>query len=81
MTARALLVDRDALREAEHAGDVLAGNAVLMDAFSTDVRIDLADWRTSRNLPADPMAAYAASGYAEQIAADRVGGAQAGWGA
>jgi L-rhamnose isomerase/sugar isomerase len=29
----------------------------------------------------DPMAAYARSGYAERIAADRVGGRQAGWGA
>ena len=55
MTARALLVDRAALAEAERAGDVLAGNAVLMDAFYTDVRADLADWRAARGLPADPM--------------------------
>jgi L-rhamnose isomerase/sugar isomerase len=81
MTARALLVDRDGLREAEEAGDVLAANGLLMDAFQTDVRPDLAEWRSSRGLPADPMAAYAASGYAERIVADRVGGEQAGWGA
>jgi L-rhamnose isomerase/sugar isomerase len=81
MTARALLVDRAALADAERAGDVLAGNAILMDAFYTDVRGDLADWRSSRGLPADPMAAYAASGYAERIVAERVGGTQAGWGA
>ena len=81
MTARALLVDRQALAEAEQAGDVLAGNAVMMDAFSTDVRADLAEWRASRGFAADPMAAYAQSGYAEQIAAERVGGDQAGWGA
>lgn len=81
MTARALLVDRSALAEAEAAGDVLAGNEVLMDAFYTDVRGDLAEWRAGRGLPADPMAAYAASGYGERIAAERVGGAQAGWGA
>ena len=31
--------------------------------------------------PADPMAAFAASGYLQRIAADRVGGTQAGWGA
>jgi L-rhamnose isomerase/sugar isomerase len=60
---------------------VLAVNAVMMDAFATDVRADLADWRASRGFAADPMAAYAASGYAEQIAAERVGGDQAGWGA
>jgi L-rhamnose isomerase/sugar isomerase len=81
MTARALLVDRAALAEAERAADVLAGNGVLMDAFYTDVRADLAAWRESRSLPADPMAAYAASGYGERIAAERVGGTQAGWGA
>ena len=81
MTARALLVDRDALLAAQNAGDVLGANGILMDAFYTDVRGDLAAWRESRGLPADPMAAYAASGYQEQIAADRVGGQQAGWGA
>ena len=62
MTARALLVDRDALAQAQEAGDVLGANAVLMDAFYTDVRPDLAAWRESRGLPADPMAAYAAVG-------------------
>ena len=81
MTARALLVDRAALQEAERAGDVLGAHAVLMDAFYTDVRADLAEWRSGRGLPADPMKAYAASGYQQRIVADRVGGTQAGWGA
>ncbi|HWU59214.1 MAG TPA: L-rhamnose isomerase [Microbacteriaceae bacterium] len=81
MTARALLIDRDALAAAQAAGDVLGANGVLMDAFYTDVRPDLAAWRESRGLPADPMAAYGASGYQEKIEADRVGGTQAGWGA
>ncbi|MCB2175591.1 MAG: L-rhamnose isomerase [Actinomycetales bacterium] len=81
MTARALLVDRAALAAAQEAGDVLGANDVLMDAFYTDVRPDLAAWRESRGLPGDPMAAFRSSGYLEQIAADRVGGTQAGWGA
>ena len=81
MTARALLVDTDALRAAQDAGDVLGANGILMDAFYTDVRADLAAWRESRGLGGDPMAAYAASGYQQKIAADRVGGVQAGWGA
>ena len=81
MTARALLVDGEALAAAQEAGDVLGANAVVMDAFYTDVRADLAAWRESRGLPADPMRAYAASGHQQQIAADRVGGQQAGWGA
>ena len=79
MTARALLVDRQALAEAQRAGDVLGANAILMDAFYTDVRPDLAAWRESRGLPADPMQAYAASGYQQQVEEERVGGEQAGW--
>ncbi|WP_432523609.1 L-rhamnose isomerase [Kineococcus sp. SYSU DK006] len=80
-TAKALLVDRAALREAQQAGDVLAANDVFMDAFSTDVRPLLAQLRESMGLEPDPMAAYLASGYAERIAAERIGGQQAGWGA
>jgi L-rhamnose isomerase/sugar isomerase len=81
MTARALLVDTSALRAAQESGDVLGANAVFMDAFYTDVRSDLAAWRESRGLPADPVKAYAESGYQKKIEADRVGGLQAGWGA
>ncbi|SMH43087.1 L-rhamnose isomerase / sugar isomerase [Rathayibacter oskolensis] len=81
MTARALLVDRAALEEAQLAGDVLGANGIFMDAFYSDVRPALAAWRSDRGLPADPMAAYAASGHAQAIAAERVGGTQSSWGA
>ena len=81
MTARALLVDRDALVAAQTAGDVLGANEVMMDAFYTDVRASLADWREERGLPRDPISAYKASGYQESIETQRVGGKQAGWGA
>ncbi|MFD1719681.1 L-rhamnose isomerase [Georgenia deserti] len=80
-TAKALLVDRDALAAAQRSGDVLGAHGVLMDAYNTDVRSLLADLRTEQGLDPDPMVAYAASGYGERIAAERVGGAQAGWGA
>jgi L-rhamnose isomerase/sugar isomerase len=79
--AKALLVDADALGTAQAAGDVLGAHGVLMDAYNTDVRPLLAALREEQGLHPDPMKAYAASGYAEQIAADRVGGTQAGWGA
>ncbi len=81
MTARALMVDADALEAAQVAGDVLGANEILMDAFYTDVRPQLAQWRASRGLPADPMKAFADSGYLARIAEERVGGTQAGWGA
>src|SRR5699024_3813589 len=61
MTARALLLDTEALTAAQRAGDVIAAHDIFMDAFSTEVRRD--------------------SGYQERIAADRIGGTQAGWGA
>jgi L-rhamnose isomerase / sugar isomerase len=79
MLARALLLDTAELDAARSDGDVLRANEIYMDAFYTDVRRDLAGWREARGLPADPMRAYLASGYQEQIEADRVGGAQAGW--
>ncbi|MCW2844699.1 MAG: rhaI [Nocardioides sp.] len=79
MTARALLLDTEALAAARRSGDVLAANEVFMDAFYTDVRADLAAWREERGLPADPMRAYLASGYQQEIESARVGGAQAGW--
>jgi L-rhamnose isomerase/sugar isomerase len=80
-TAKALLVDGAALRKAQDAGDVLGANAVFMDAYNTDVRPLLADLRADMGLDPDPVAAYHRSGYFEKIAADRVGGQQAGWGA
>ncbi|MEU6134569.1 L-rhamnose isomerase [Nocardioides sp. NPDC047086] len=79
MSARALLLDTDALARAQEDGDVLLANEIFMDAFYTDVRADLAGWREDRGLPADPMRAYLASGYQEQIESARVGGTQAGW--
>ncbi|WP_210480168.1 L-rhamnose isomerase [Naasia sp. SYSU D00948] len=81
MLARALLLDREALTAAQQAGDVLAANDIMMDAFYRDVRPELAAWRESRGLPADPMRAFLESGYQEKVDAERVGGNQAGWGA
>lgn len=81
MTAKVLLVDIAGLEAAEQSGDVLGANNILMDAYNTDVRGALADWRESRGLPREPFDAYRASGELEKIAAERVGGEQMGWGA
>ncbi|WP_229402908.1 L-rhamnose isomerase [Micromonospora okii] len=80
-TAKALLVDREALADVQNQGDVLAANAVLMDAFNTDVRPLLADFRAAEGLDPDPVAAYHRSGYFDKIRTERAGGVQAGWGA
>ncbi len=80
-TAKALLVDAEELAKTQAGGDVLGANGVFMDAYNTDVRPLLAKVRTGLGLDPDPIAAYARSGYADRIVAERVGGQQAGWGA
>jgi L-rhamnose isomerase/sugar isomerase len=79
--AKALLIDRVELKKAQFEGNVLAANDIFMDAYNTDVRPLLGEMRNELGLDADPMKAYLASGYGAKIAAERVGGAQAGWGA
>jgi L-rhamnose isomerase / sugar isomerase len=79
--AKALLVDGAALRAAQLAGDVLEANAVLMDAYNTDVRPLLAELREEMGLAPAPVKAYLASGYADKIVSERIGGSAAGWGA
>ena len=80
-TAKALLVDREALKTAQLAGDVLAANDIFIDAFNTDVRPMLAELRESQGLAPDPMRAFLDSGYLERVRSERVGGNAAGWGA
>ena len=69
--AKALLVDRDALREAQQAGDVLGGHEVLLDAYRTDVREICARARAALGAAEDPVAAHRESGYARRMADER----------
>jgi L-rhamnose isomerase/sugar isomerase len=77
--AKALLVDRAALKAAQQDGDVLGANAILMDAYNTDVRPLLAELREEMGIDPDPVGAYLRSGYAEKVVAERVGGTPASW--
>ncbi len=73
--AKALIVDRDALRDARRRGDVIDANRVLMSAFETDVRPLLGEVRTEMGLTdTDPIRNYRSSGYAEKIAGERTDG-------
>ncbi len=65
--ARALLVDREALRAAQRAGDVIAAEETLQDAYQADVRPLLAQVRIEMGLDPDPIHAYRESGYQEKI--------------
>ena len=69
--AKALLVDRNALRAAHEVADVLGGHELLLDAYKTDVRPLCAKARAELGASEDPIAALRASGYAERVAAER----------
>jgi L-rhamnose isomerase/sugar isomerase len=69
--AKALLVDREALRAAQEAGDVLGGHEVLLDAYRTDVREQCAAARAALGAAEDPIAALRSSGYAARMAERR----------
>ncbi|MFN3978762.1 MAG: L-rhamnose isomerase [Caldilinea sp.] len=69
--AKALIVPRKQLAELQMAGEVLLAHKLLTDAFRTDVRPLLAVVREELGAPADPIAAYKASGYEEKIRRER----------
>jgi L-rhamnose isomerase / sugar isomerase len=77
--AKALLVDRAALAEARHSGDVLGAHRLLLDAYATDVRPLCARVREDLGAADDPIAAFKESGYAEKVAQERGEDAGAGW--
>lgn len=76
--AKALLIDRDLLQEAQAAGDVLGAHRVLTDAFKTDVRPLLMELRAEQGLNPDPIKAHRSSGYQTRVAQGR--GTQSGGG-
>ena len=69
--AKALLVDRAALREAQISGDVLGAHRVLTDAYETDVRPLLVASREANSLPLDPVEAFREGGHADRLARER----------
>ena len=69
--AKALLVDTERLTAAQGTGDVLGSHRMLMDAYETDVRPVLNELRAGLGLAPDPVEAFRAGGYAEQLAAER----------
>lgn len=69
--ARALLVDRQRLREAQSADDVVGAEGALLDAFQTDVGPLLRQVRREMGVPEDPLAAYVASGHQQRLERER----------
>lgn len=69
--AKASLVDHEALAAAQARTDLVRAESILQDAFATDVRPAIREWRLSKGLPADPLDAFRTSGYLERITAER----------
>ena len=69
--AKACVVDRVKLRDAQSRMNVVDAEECLREAFFTDVRPLLREWRKRRNIEPDPIAAYRASGYESRMAKER----------
>jgi len=69
--AKAALVDAKKLADAQKKCDLVEAESVLQNAFATDVRPAIQDWRESKGLPKDPMEAFRQSDYLERITKER----------
>jgi L-rhamnose isomerase/sugar isomerase len=71
--AKAALVDRARLASAQNRCELVDAESALQDAFSTDVRPAVREWRRANQLPPDPLEAFRESGYLTRITAQRAG--------
>ncbi len=69
--AKALLVDRKRLAEAQAKDDVVMAEETLRGAFFTDTRPLIAQLRQDMGLEGDALAAHRASGYEARVARER----------
>lgn len=69
--AKAALVDHGALLQAQAKAELIDAEEYLKDAFASDVRPAIAEWRQSKGLAGSPLRAYRESGYADQITRER----------
>ena len=69
--AKALLVDRTALQEAQEANDTVRAEEILRDAFLTDVRPLVAEAYGQSGGALHPVRAYRAAGVRQQLIAQR----------
>ncbi len=69
--AKAALVDHAALAKAQTAANLVDCEELLKDAFATDVRPAVREWRVAKGLPAQPLRTFRESGYLERITEER----------
>jgi L-rhamnose isomerase/sugar isomerase len=71
--SKAALVDGRELATAQKDCDLVRAESVLQDAFATDVRPVVQQWRESKGLPKSPLEAFRESGYLDRITRERAG--------
>jgi L-rhamnose isomerase / sugar isomerase len=59
------------LADAQMKCDLIRAESLLQDAFNSDVRPEIQEWRYSKGLPQDPLKAFHESGYLERITKER----------
>jgi len=69
--AKAVLIDHEALETARTEQRLIDAENCFKDAFETDVRPMLREWREGRGLAPDPLLAFRQSGYTERVARER----------
>jgi L-rhamnose isomerase/sugar isomerase len=69
--AKAQLVDRKALAVAQARTDTLKCEELLRDAYETDVRPILREWRRNHGVPADPIKELRSSGIIDRLGRER----------
>lgn len=68
---KALLIDENLLREAQKNYDVVEAEEILLDAFRTDVRPILREYRRQKGLPEDPLRVFREGDYMEKRRRER----------
>jgi len=68
---KAVLVNCEKLAMAQERCELVTAESLLQDAFATDVRPAIREWRAAKSLPQEPMQAFRESGYLERITRER----------
>ena len=71
--AKAALIDFPRLTKVQNEQRLIDAENTYKDAFSTDVRPAVREWRRARGLGEDPLEAFRQSGYMERITRERAG--------
>jgi len=69
--AKAALVDHETLASYQSRSELVDAEECLKQAFATDVRPMIQQWRKANDIPVEPLKAFRNSGYIERVALER----------